>query len=96
MHIQAASLREHCARCRPHLIKHTTSVLDPKYIKSMELYQMKIIRVEPYHVLPIPKPVQAASLREHRARGRPFLVKYTKIVLDSQPIHYKRTSTHYD
>ena len=56
----------------------------------------EIIRVGTYHVLPIPKPVQVASLREHRARCRPFLVKYTKTVLDSQPIHYKRTSTHYD
>src|SRR6218665_3861154 len=96
MHAQAASLREHRARCRPHLIKHITPVLDAKYIKSLELYKMKIIRVGTYHVLPIPKPVQAVSLREHHARGRPFLVKYTKTVLDSQPIHYKRASIHYD
>jgi len=57
---------------------------------------MKIIRVGTYHVLPILKPVQAASLREHRARCCPFLIKYTKIVLDSQPILYKHTSTCYD
>src|SRR6218665_2415311 len=95
MRVQAVSLRGHRARCRPHLIKHTPSVLDAKYIKSLELYKMKIISVRTYHVLPIPKPVQAASLRVRRARFRPFLVKYTKTVLDSQPVHYKRTSIHY-
>ena len=47
---------------------------------------MKIITVGTYLVLPIPKPIQAASLRERRARCRPFLVKHTTTVLDSQQI----------
>src|SRR6218665_2918197 len=37
MLVQAVSLREHHATCPPHLIKHTTSVLYAKYIKSMKL-----------------------------------------------------------
>ena len=65
---------------------HTTVILDAKYNKSLELYKMKIIRVGTYHVLPIPKRVQAESLREHRARCRPHLIKHTTSVLDAKYI----------
>src|SRR6218665_4014313 len=58
-------------------------------------YHLNILaKMRTYLVLPILMPVQAVSLREHRARCRPFLVKHTKVVLDSQPIHYNRTSIH--
>src|SRR6218665_3662082 len=98
MLVQAVSLREHRARCRPHLIKHTTSVLDAKYIKSLEL----IVSDENYKSGNVPRSADSearTSCESERASCQmsSFSGKtHTKVVLDSRHILCKHTSTCYD